>query len=53
MRRHDSFEDWAWPLMFRQYCAAYGDDARHVLAVRSSAEAWLGSLMKHLGSTPG
>lgn len=46
-RKYDSFEDWPWPLMFRQYYAEYGDDACYILTVRSSPEAWLRSLMNH------
>lgn len=50
-RKYDSFEDWPWPLMFRQYYAEYGDDACYVLTVRSSAEAWIESLKKHALTT--
>lgn len=46
-RRYDSFEDWPWPLLFRQFYAEYGDDACYVLTVRSSADKWLNSLKKH------
>jgi hypothetical protein len=46
-RHHDSFEDWPWPLVFRQLYGEYGDDAHYVLTVRASSEAWLKSLMQH------
>lgn len=46
-RNHDSFEDWPWPLVFRQLYAEYGDDACYVLTVRASSEAWLNSLINH------
>ena len=46
-RKYDSFEDWPWPLMFRQYYAEYGDDACYILTVRSSPASWVDSLKKH------
>ena len=50
-RNHDSFEDWPWPLIFRQFYAEYGDDACYILTVRLSAEAWLDSLKQHALTT--
>lgn len=50
-RKYDSFEDWPWPLMFRQFYAEYGDEADYVLTVRSSPEVWLESLKKHALTT--
>lgn len=44
---HDSFEDWPWPLVWREMDAHFGDRARFVLTRRISAAAWLGSLKKH------
>jgi len=43
----DSFEDWPWPLMYRQVFEKYGETARYVLTRRSSADAWLESLKAH------
>lgn len=43
----DSFEDWPWPLMYRQVFEKYGETARYVLTRRSSAQAWLESLKAH------
>ncbi len=43
----DSFEDWPWPLMYRQVFEKYGETARYVLTRRNSPEAWLESLKVH------
>lgn len=43
---HDSFEDWPWPLMYRELAERY-PDARFILTQRRSAKAWLASLEKH------
>ncbi|MEM7022743.1 MAG: sulfotransferase [Pseudomonadota bacterium] len=43
MEMWDSFEDWPWPLIWRQIDERY-PDARFVLTVRSSPEAWFRSL---------
>lgn len=45
--QHDSFEDWPYPLMWREIYQRYGDGARYVLTVRRDAETWLASLMRH------
>lgn len=47
----DSFEDWPWPLMYRQVFEKYGKNARYILTRRGSAEAWLESLKAHSLST--
>jgi hypothetical protein len=44
---HDSFEDWPWPLVWREMDARYGDRARFVLTRRGSAERWVESLKAH------
>lgn len=44
---HDSFEDWPYPLAYRELFERYGDGARYVLTVRRSPEAWLRSLKNH------
>ncbi|MEM9381172.1 MAG: sulfotransferase [Planctomycetota bacterium] len=43
MERYDSFEDWPWPLLYREIDARY-PDARFVLTERSSADVWFRSL---------
>ncbi|MFK7992825.1 MAG: sulfotransferase [Granulosicoccus sp.] len=45
MDEHDSFEDWPWPLMYREIDQRY-PDARFLLTVRKSPEAWYRSLCK-------
>lgn len=43
---YESFEDWPWPLMYKDLFARY-PDARFVLTMRSSPETWLKSLKAH------
>lgn len=43
MQAYDSFEDWPWPLMFREIDEHF-PDARFVLTVRRSPEVWYRSL---------
>lgn len=45
MDEHDSFEDWPWPLMYREIDKRY-PDARFVLTVRKTPLAWYRSLCK-------
>ena len=45
MQQYDSFEDWPWPLMFREIDSNFRN-ARFVLTVRRSAEVWYRSLCK-------
>jgi hypothetical protein len=49
---NDSFEDWPFPLMYRELYERYGDTARYVLTVRRSPEVWLASLKNHALTTP-
>lgn len=42
----DSFEDWPWPLLFRQLDERF-PGSRFILTVRRSPEVWLASLRKH------
>jgi hypothetical protein len=44
---HQSFEDWPWPLMYRDLSARYGTDAKFILTLRRSPEVWLRSLKMH------
>lgn len=48
----ETFEDWPWPLMYRELFYRYGDTARYILTTRSSAEVWLESLKRHSMRTP-
>ena len=43
----ESFEDWPWPLMYRELFERYGDSARFVLTTRKTPEIWVESLKKH------
>lgn len=45
MQRFDSFEDWPWPLLYKEIDQKF-PDAKFVLTVRSSPEAWYRSLCK-------
>lgn len=42
--RFDSFEDWPYPLMYRELWARYGDSARYILTTRLSSKKWLRSI---------
>ncbi|MEM6673331.1 MAG: sulfotransferase [Planctomycetota bacterium] len=43
MEGYDSFEDWPWPLLYREIDARF-PDARFVLTVRESSDVWFRSL---------
>jgi hypothetical protein len=45
--KHQTFEDWPYPLMYRALWARYGPDAKFVLTRRRSVETWLQSLKLH------
>ena len=45
MENHDSFEDWPWPLMYKEIAKKF-KDALFILTVRKSPEAWYKSLCK-------
>jgi hypothetical protein len=42
----DSFEDWPWPLVYRELDARF-PGSKFILTVRRSSDAWLQSLKKH------
>jgi len=50
MEAFDSFEDWPWPLVYREFDARF-PDARFVLTRRASPGAWFESLRKHAERT--
>jgi Sulfotransferase domain len=51
--KYESFEDWPYPLMYRELFDRYGSDAKFILTTRSSSSAWLDSLKHHsLGTHP-
>ena len=45
MDRYDSFEDWPWPLIYREVDRRF-PDAKFVLTVRDSPDRWYRSLCK-------
>jgi len=44
--RHASFEDWPFPLIYRELAERY-PDAKFILTVRSTPEKWLESMKSH------
>lgn len=44
---HESFEDWPWPLVYKEIYAKYGDRARFILTTRASTDDWLKSIKSH------
>ncbi|NOX62729.1 MAG: hypothetical protein GXP42_12405 [Chloroflexi bacterium] len=47
---YDSFEDWPWPLAFRELDERY-PQAKFILTVRKDSETWLRSLLSHAKRT--
>lgn len=52
IERHDSFEDWPYPLMSSEIMERFGRDAYYILTVRKDASTWLESLKKHAMRQP-
>lgn len=50
-RSYDSFEDWPWPLMYKELAVEF-PDAKFVLTMRSSDLVWLKSLTIHSYKLP-
>lgn len=46
VERHESFEDWPWPLIYRELDERF-PGSRFVLTTRKDADTWLGSLKRH------
>lgn len=44
---YGSFEDWPFPLMYREIFFRYRDGARYILTKRKNADSWLSSLKHH------
>lgn len=44
---YDAFEDWPYPLAYKDLYERYGDEAKFILTLRKSPETWLRSLKKH------
>lgn len=49
--RYDSFEDWPWPLVYRELGRRY-PGSRFILTTRLDASTWLESLLAHADRTP-
>ena len=49
-RGYDAFEDWPWPLIYRELDAAF-PGSRFVLTTRLDVERWFGSLLRHADRT--
>jgi len=47
IKEMESFEDWPWPLMYKELLAHYGEGARFILTRRTSADVWIKSLKQH------
>lgn len=43
---HDSFEDWPWPLLYREIARRY-PNSRFILTRRADEECWLQSVKSH------
>ena len=53
VEENESFEDWPYPLMYKELFFRFGERARYVLTRRKDAQAWLESLKRHsLRTTP-
>lgn len=50
MERHDAFEDWPWPLLWRDVDPRF-PEARFVLTVRRDPDVWFDSLCRHAERT--
>jgi len=48
--RFDSFEDWPWPLLYKEFDARY-PEALFILTLRKDPETWFESLCKHADRT--
>lgn len=51
LAEHQSFEDWPWPLVYREV-AKLSPEAGFILTRRASPQIWLGSLQKHTARYP-
>jgi len=47
LEAYDAFEDWPWPLVYKDIHATYGDRARFILTVRKDADTWFRSIENH------
>jgi hypothetical protein len=52
VEKNQSFEDWPYPLMYKELFFRFGDRARYILTKRINGSAWLDSLKQHCLRTP-
>ncbi|MDO8336554.1 MAG: sulfotransferase [Candidatus Saccharibacteria bacterium] len=50
-KKYDSFEDWPWPLMYKELAVNF-PDAKFILTLRKSDSVWLKSLITHSYKLP-
>ncbi|KSV95367.1 sulfotransferase family protein [Sinorhizobium sp. GL28] len=50
--QYQSFEDWPYPLMYRNLEERYGPEAKFILTIRKTPEIWLRSLEQHSMFSP-
>jgi hypothetical protein len=48
--QYDSFEDWPWPLLYREFEQRY-PDAKFILTMRRDTDTWFRSLVRHAQRT--
>jgi len=48
--RYDSFEDWPWPLIYKEVDQKF-PDSKFILTIRKSPETWFNSLCHHADYT--
>ena len=48
---YETFEDWPWPLMYKEIYENYGRRAKFILTRRASPSVWVESLKRHAERT--
>lgn len=43
----DGFQDWPWPMLYKELLEHFDEDARFILTRRSTPEKWVESLKRH------
>lgn len=46
-RKFDAFQDWPYPLVFKELHREYGSSGRYILTYRESPERWFASVENH------
>lgn len=50
--QNNTFEDWPWPLMYKELFFRYESSAKFILTTRANSAVWLESLKRHSLRTP-